>query len=141
MTLDLRKYLENLISKEAVVSHFKVSVKAGKAKKIKPDVASQIRATYGDLFLEDADYVLFFTRQEQWTDKDVKKLFELTDRALGKDANKLSKNDFMKLSSAKSAAPAPSDDLDDDLDDEESNAAPVQDDSSSNALFVKITIK
>lgn len=140
MTLDLRKYLENLISKEAVVSHFKVSVKAGKAKKIKTDVASQIRAAYGDLFLEDADYVLFFTRQEPWTDKDVKKLFDLTDRALGKDANKLSKNDFMKLSSAASA-PAPDDDLDDDLDDEESNAAPAQDDSSSNVLFVKITIK
>jgi hypothetical protein len=97
MTLDIRKYLENLIDKEATVSHFSVRVRAGRASKVRGSVANAIMQEYGEAFLKDADYVLFFTRDEGWTSKDVKKLFELTDRALGQDANKLSKSDFIEL--------------------------------------------
>lgn len=135
MTLDIRKYLENLINKEATISHFSVEVNAGKANKVKGAIASAISQEYGELFLNDADYVLFFTKNDGWTTKDIQKIFELTDRALGKDANKLTKNDFMKLPSTETSEPIPSDDEDD-------VAEPkIQEETTITTLFVKITIK
>lgn len=139
MTLDIRKYLENLIDKEATVSHFSVKVRAGRADKVKGPVAAQIKSEYGELFLDDADYVLFFTKDEGWSDKDIKKAFELTDRALGKDANKLSKNDFMKLTAG--AAKSDGEDAEGAEDAEADDTSSEGDSADSKTLFVKVTIK
>lgn len=138
MTLDLKKYIENLIKKEAKISHFSVKVSAGKTEKIKGKFAAAIKSSYGELFLNDANYVLFFTRPEGWSDKDTQKAFELTDRALGKDANKLSKADFKKLDLGSASV---SDDTDNDLDDEMSEELTSVQDDNVETLFVKVTIK
>lgn len=140
MTLDIRKYLENLIDKEATVSHFSVRVRAGRASKVRGSVAAAIMQEYGEAFLKDADYVLFFTRDEGWTSKDVKKLFELTDRALGQDANKLSKSDFIELPAQKAAElPVPADGDDGEGDGEDAPEAVP--DAPAATLFVKVTVK
>lgn len=146
MTLDIKKYLKNLIEKEAVVSHFKMSVDAGKASKVKGPIANAIRSAYGERFLDDADYVLFLSRPEGWSSKDIKKVFELTDRALGKDANKLSKADFLPLDMNNATDDNIDDELDNDVDDDvddEEETALQEDDTSASAtiLFVKITLK
>lgn len=141
MTLDIRKYLENLLDKEATVSHFSVRVRAGKASRVKAAVADAIMQEYGEAFLKDADYLLFFTRSEGWTSKDVKKLFELADRALGQDANKLSKSDFMELPARSAAPELPDADGEDSSGDGEDSAAELPADAPVQTLFVKVTVK
>lgn len=136
MTLDLRKYLENLIKREAKISHFAVKVSAGKTNKLKGNIVAEIKNKYGELFLNDANYILFFTKQDEWTDKDIQKLFDLTDRALGKDANKLSKSDFKKLEFGNSKE----NDIDD-LDDMDSDEMQEPMSSVQTTLFVKVTLK
>lgn len=130
MTLDIRKYLANLIKKEAKISHFQTGIQAGKTSKLRPDFAAAIREEYGDMFLEDADYIIFFTKNDPWSDANIKTAFEFTDRALGKDANKLSKNDFKALPLQAKEQPS----------DEENAEASVQD-AGSHTVFIKVTIK
>ena len=138
MTLDIKKYLVNLIKKEAKISHFQVKVDAGKAGKLKGQFAAAIRAEFGESYLQDADYILFFEKDEAWTDADVKKLFELVNRALGKDANMLAQSDFKKLSAGSAEEDASSEDAEDGAEDAEQTPTESVDD---NALFLKITLK
>ena len=139
MTLDIKKYLINLIQKEAKISHFQVKVDAGKATRLKGQVASLIKAEFGESYLQDADYILFFEKAEDWTESDTKKLFELVNRALGKDANMLSKSDFKQLGSASSNDDAGNEVPDDEqIDDEQTAETPVD---FANTLFLKITLK
>ena len=131
MTLDIAKYLENLIKKEAAVSHFTVNVHTGKTSDLRSEAAEKIKEQNGDSFLQDADYILFFTRQEGFNDDDLKKLFDLTNRALGKDANGMSKSDFKRLTDTMESAP------DRDLDDTKE----AKTETITIALFLKVTIK
>lgn len=147
MTLDIKKYLTNLIQKEAKISHFQVKVDAGKASRLKGQVASSIKSTFGDSYLQDADYILFFEKSEAWSEDDIKKLFELTNRALGKDANMLSKSDFNKLDMSAPATDDSDEDTDDDSDDDSDEDATDTAETSqeasedSNTLFLKVTLK
>ena len=131
MTLDIAKYLKNLIKKEAKVSHFTVDVAAGKTSDLKEDVAHSIREQNGESFLQDADYILMCTRTEGWKADDIKKMFDLTNRALGKDANTMSQSDFKTLRSVKKAT-----DDEEGMEDEE-----AEDVSIEPTLFMKITVK
>lgn len=144
MTLDIKKYLTNLIQKEAKISHFQVKVDAGKASRLKGQVASSIKSAFGDSYLQDADYILFFEKSEAWSEDDIKKLFELTNRALGKDANMLSKSDFNKLDMSAPATDSSDEDTDDDDSDEDAtDTAETSQEASedSNTLFLKVTLK
>lgn len=139
MTLDIKKYFKNLIEKEAKISHFQVKVDAGKTLKMRKSYETAIEKEYGEGFLQDADYILFFERDESWDADGIKKLFELTNRALGKDANMLSKNDFQMLPSVGEVGT----DSDDEIPDEdiESTEQSEDDTTESNIVFLKITIK
>ena len=143
MTLDIKKYLTNLIHKEAKISHFQVKVDAGKASRLKGQVASSIKSAFGDSYLQDADYILFFEKSEAWSESDIKKLFELTNRALGKDANMLSKSDFNKLDMSAPATDSSDEDTDDDSDEDATDTAETSQEASedSNTLFLKVTLK
>lgn len=132
MTLDISKYLENLIKKEAKISHFAVAISAGKASSIKSEFSAMIRKDNGDTYLQDANYLVFFSKSDAWSSEDKSKIFDLVNRALGKDANNMTKSDFKELGQAASAI-----DVDDDSDAEETA---VQD-TSSHTLFMKVTIK
>lgn len=137
MTLDISKYLENLIKKEAKISHFAVAISAGKTSLIKPEFSNTIRKDNGDTYLQDANYLVFFSKSDAWSSDDKVKIFDLVNRALGKDANNMAKSDFKELGQVSST-----DVVDDDSDDEETE---VQDTSSHNTsshtLFIKVTIK
>ena len=129
MTLDIAKYLENLVSKEAKISHFTVSVRAGHTDKLSMNIRSSIQAEYGESYLQDSDFIMFFTKAEGWKEGDNKKLFDLVNRGLGKDANGMTESDFKKLVKKTEAA--------DDAEDNDAEEA----DEQSNTLFLKITIK
>ena len=94
MTLDLEKFISNSIKTQAKIQHLDVSTKT--VQKIPAVVKSAITSEYGDNYLLDADYVSFF-----WgaiTKDEIKKLFNVVDKALGQSANRLTETDFKKIS-------------------------------------------
>ena len=134
MVLDIPRYLENLISKEMKVSHFNGKVKVGKAEKLKLANKQLIQRQYGESFLQDANYIAIFT-QDEADDSSMKKLFELVNRALGKDANNMNQSDF-KIAKAEDVEASP-----DDEDDESGEEPPEQTKATASFVFMKITIK
>ena len=94
MTLDLEKFIQNSIKTQAKIQHLDISTKT--VKSIPASIKAAITKEYGDNYLLDADYVSFF-----WGKigkEEVKKLFNVVDKALGKSANKLTDTDFKKMS-------------------------------------------
>ena len=136
MTLDIAKYLENLVKKEAKISHFTVKVAAGHTDKLSMSVRSSIQSEYGESYLQDSDFIMFFTKTAGWKEGDSKKLFDLVNRGLGKDANGMTENDFKKLTKEQAAA-----DADDEDNDEAQEKADAESAANTSTLFLKITIK
>ena len=130
MTLDLEKFISNSIKTQAKIQHLDVSTKTTKSvpKSIKDIIASE----YGENYILDADYMSFF-----WGDigkEEVKKLFNVVDKALGKSANKLTETDFKKLdisgdSQSDNSQDEPSED--EPSEDEPSEDEPSEDEQSS----------
>ena len=130
MVLDISKYIENLIRKEMKVSHFNGSVRVGKTSKLKSIHAQAIKSQYGDSFLQDADYIAIFMKDDA-DSSSMKKLFELVNRALGKDANNMTQSDF-KVAKGQEAQ---------DDDEGEEGKEVEQNDSTPGFVFMKITVK
>ena len=130
MVLDISKYIENLIRKEMKVSHFNGSVRVGKTSKLKSIHVQAIKSQYGDSFLQDADYIAIFMKDDA-DGSSMKKLFELVNRALGKDANNMTQSDF-KVAKGQEAQ--------DDVEGEEGKEV-EQNDSTPGFVFMKITVK
>lgn len=129
MTLDIPQFIANSIRKESKIHHLDINVKAVAKDDVPSSVTKLIYKDYGDKYLEDADYVVFF-----WggINKDnIDKLFNVADKALGKSANKLTDKDFKKIS-------MDGDDSDDVEDTEETEVEnteveDTEDDSTDNA--------
>lgn len=136
MTLNIAKYLKNLILKEAKISHFTVKVDAGKIDQLHLDKKQAIQKEYGDSYLQDSDYLIFFTKDDGWKSGDNKKLFDLVNRGLGEDANGMTQNDFKQYVSDNSSDGSSDDTDDNDTDEENDNINTL-----NNTLFLKITIK
>lgn len=93
MTLDLAKFISNSIKTQAKIQHFAMSTKT--VKDVPNSVKEPILAEYGENYLLDADYVTFFWGEI--SKDDIKKLFNVVDKALGKSANRLTDADFKKI--------------------------------------------
>ena len=129
MTLDLEKFISNSIKTQAKIQHLDVSTKTTKS--VPKSIKDSIAAEYGDNYILDADYVSFF-----WGDigkEEVKKLFNVVDKALGKSANKLTETDFKKLDvfgSKQSGNSQADDSSDDGQPDEVEDGSHAEDDGS-----------
>lgn len=97
MTLSICSLLSNMIRKEASIQHFNCQVDVGHAKSIKSNVKSAISEQYGESFIYDADIIAFFKCNDGWNESSIKQLFNLVNRALGKSANDMTKDDFKLL--------------------------------------------
>ncbi len=142
MVLDIPKYLENLIKKEMKVSHFSGSVNVGMTKKLKPNIKAALQKQFGDTFLADANYLAIFL-QEDTSKAAMKKLFELVNRALGKDANNMTQSDFKLAKYTDAEAVAEDDeDVESPLEEPEEPTEPEEPaGEEKNFIFMKITIK
>lgn len=136
MTLDIAKFMTRSIEKQMKIQHFDASIGVFAKDSIPENVSTAIKSQFGDDFLEDSNYVVFF---KGGIDKDdAKKLFNITNKALGEDANRLVEGDIkkLKLAGQTSEEPAeePADDIAEEPDDEEIVQQPPQsdDDDSDN---------
>ena len=101
-------------------------------KHIPQSVQKIVIEKYGENYLEDADYVSFF-----WGNigkDEIKKLFNVVDKALGKTANKLTDTDFKKIEVNSNEDDTMSSDVEDDIEDAEDvgNTADADEDIAIN---------
>lgn len=112
MTLDIAKFISNSIKTQAKIQHLDIKTKTVTASKVPDSVKSIISDDYGEKYLLDADYVSFF-----WgaiAKDEIKRLFNVVDKALGKSANKLTDTDFKKISIDGSASDTEDEEVEDD---------------------------
>lgn len=132
MTLKISRFLTDAIKKQAKISHFDYDVQVGKPDKMKGEWKEKILAQFGELFLNDANYVIM-TKVDGSDDKLVKKFTDLIANVLDTE---IPSADVKKLDLANE--PETTSD-DDDADDEE-DAAPEKT-SSDMVLLIKLTTK
>lgn len=107
MTLDVKALLKNLLKKQMSIQHFTAKTDVFSTSAVPKRIKDKIKDEFGEQFLADANYVVFFRGE---IDKDgMKKLFNLTNKAFGEDANRLVEGDFKKISFAASDAAVPED--------------------------------
>lgn len=98
MTLDIKALLKNLLKKQMSIQHFTAKTDVFAVGAVPKRIKDKIKEEFGDQFLLDANYVVFFRGD---INKDgMKKLFNLTNKAFGEDANRLVEGDFKRISFA-----------------------------------------
>ena len=98
MTLDIKALLKNLLKKQMSIQHFTAKTDVFAVGAVPKRIKDKIKEEFGDQFLMDANYVVFFRGD---INKDgMKKLFNLTNKAFGEDANRLVEGDFKRISFA-----------------------------------------
>ena len=98
MTLDIKALLKNLLKKQMSIQHFTAKTDVFGAGAIPKRIKDKIKEEFGEQFLLDANYVVFF--RGDINKEGMKKLFNLTNKAFGEDANRLVEGDFKKISFA-----------------------------------------
>ena len=107
MTLDIRKLIKNRIEKERVIHHWEGRCEIFRRDEIPEAVAARIQEIHGEDYLEDANYVLFFSAPGLNKAAIKKYVFKITNKALGESANSMTPGDFKILSlNGRPAAPA-----------------------------------
>ena len=129
MTLKISRFLTDAIEKQAKISHFDYAVQVGKPDKMKGDWKQKILAQFGELFLNDANYVIM-TKVDGSDDKLVKKFSDLIANVLDTE---IPSSDVKKLDLG---VETKSDDNDNDDDDDAK-----QEPSSDVVLLIKLTTK
>jgi hypothetical protein len=124
MTLDVKALLKNLLKKQMSIQHFTAKTDVFAVGAVPKRIKDKIKEEFGDQFLLDANYVVFFRGD---INKDgMKKLFNLTNKAFGEDANRLVEGDFKRISFA--TASSTEEEPKDDEEPENKEEAPAEED-------------
>lgn len=102
MTLDVKVLLRNLLRKQMSIQHFTAKHDVFEVDTIPSKIKTKIQEEFGDNYLLDADYIVFF--RGKMTSDQIKKLYNLTNKAFGEDANRLVEGDFKKISLVKNTS-------------------------------------
>jgi hypothetical protein len=95
MTLNIPAFISNAIKTQSLIQHLDVHTKTCSPDDVPESVKKIIKDEFGDKYILDADFISFF-----WGDiqkDDIKRLFNVVDKALGKSANRLTESDFKRL--------------------------------------------
>ena len=129
MTLKISRFLTDAIEKQAKISHFDYAVRVGKPDKMKGEWKEKVLAQFGELFLNDANYVIM-TKVDGSDEKLVKKFTELIANVLDTE---VPSSDVKKLDlGIESKA---------DTDDEDGEEEIKKEPSSDVVLMIKLTTK
>lgn len=109
MTLDVKKLLVNIIKKQMQIQHMSAPVDVFKKEHIPEKIAAKIAAEFGDDYLLDSNMIVFY--RGEFSKDQVEKLFSITNKAFGEDANRMTLGDFKKFSmDSDGPVPQPGDD-------------------------------
>ena len=96
MTLDVKKLLVNIIKKQMKIQHMDAPVEVFKKENIPDKISKKIAAEFGDDYLLDSNMIVFYRGD---FDKDkIETLFNITNKAFGEDANRMTIGDFKRFS-------------------------------------------
>lgn len=129
MTLKISRFLTDAIEKQAKISHFDYVVQVGKPAKMKAEWKEKILAQFGELFLNDANYVIM-TKVDGTDDKLVKKFNDLIANVLDTE---VPTSDVKKLDLGMESKA--------DTDDEDGEDEVKKEPSSDVVLLIKLTTK
>lgn len=129
MTLKITRFLTDAFNKQAKISHFGSKIKVGVPGKISSTYLGRIKSQFGELFLEDANYIIMtkLAADETDFDKMSKKFVDVIATVLDTD---VAKNEVKTLDMSSDGS------SEDGEEGEEEAAAP-----SSVILLVKVTTK
>lgn len=130
MTLKITRFLTDAFNKQAKISHFASKIQVGIPDKISMTYLSRIKSQFGELFLEDANYIIMtkLSTAESGFDKAAKKFVDVIATVLDTE---VAKNEVKTLDLSEDAkSGADSDEGGEEV------AAP-----SSVILLVKVTTK
>ena len=127
MTLKISRFLTDAFNKQAKISHFDFKIEVGKPDKLGQEWKQQILDAFGELFLNDANYVIM-TKVDSADSKLVKKFKDLCQTVLDTE---VPESDVKQLKSEVV-------DVDVDEADDEEEDVKVSDET---VLLVKLTTK
>lgn len=130
MTLKISRFLTDAIAKQAKISHFDYNVKVGAPSSLKQEWREMIMEQFGDLFLNDANYVIM-VKVDSSDDKLKKKFSDLVSTVLDTEVP-VAEIKLLDVSSAASDVAK-----DDDDDDEEQKTEAV----TAPIFLIKVTTK
>ena len=97
MTLDFKKLVLNSVKKEMSIQHFECNAQLFKKEELPEHVAGKIREAYGETFLDDANYTLWFSGNNLTKETVDKTIFKICNNALGKAANNMNESDLKDI--------------------------------------------
>ena len=97
MTLNIQDWIQQAIDAQSKISHNEIAFAVRPADKLPSEIKEKMDAVFGDTFRNDCQYILFYKKYAEFSDKETQKLFELTNSALGKAANNMAQADFKRL--------------------------------------------
>ena len=130
MTLDIKTLLKNLLKKQMSIQHFTAKTDVFAVGAIPKRIQDKIKDEFGEQYLLDSSYVVFF--RGEINKEGMKKLFNLTNKAFGEDANRLVEGDFKKISFA-SADSSTEEEPEEPEEEKDTEQPPEDEDSSSNS--------
>lgn len=133
MTLKITRFLTDAFNKQAKISHFANKIQVGEPTKINVSYISRIKRQFGDLFLEDANYVIMtkISANEADFDRVTRKFVDVVAAVLDTE---IAKNEVKILDLTEDTGSSI------DVDDEE-NREEVAVTPSSVILMIKVTTK
>lgn len=123
MTFNFSVALSEIIKKELKISHFNIKVFVGKLSRMQNKYKELIKKQFGNTYLADANYVLFFTGMLN-SNKLLKQLADILTRSFGGKI-KVSVNELKKLDMNDSES-------DDDVEDDDTESDDEEDDTEYN---------
>lgn len=94
MTLNFKKLIRNQIKKQMAIQHWESNVQIFKRDELPDRVTSKIKEVFGENYILDADYLLFFSGHDITKELAEKTIFKISNKALGEAANNMTENDI-----------------------------------------------
>jgi len=97
MTLDFKKLIKNSILKQMKIQHFTANVEMFKKEELPEVVLHKIGETFGESFLQDADYTLWVSGSNITKEVIKDSVFNIINDGLQRSANDMSESDIKVL--------------------------------------------
>ena len=131
MTLDFKKMVLNAVKKQMAVQHFECNVQIFKKEELPEGVVAKLTKAFGDSFLLDANYTLWFSGNNITKETIEKTIFKIANRAMGEAANNMNESDLKLVDLGGGTTPSAPQDTPDDVD---SMTSPEADAANADAI-------
>ena len=131
MTLDFKKLIVNAVKKQMAVQHFECNVQIFKKEELPEGVVAKLTKAFGDSFLLDANYTLWFSGNNITKEIVEKTIFKIANKAMGEAANNMNESDLKLVDLGNGTTPSAPQTTSDEVD---SMTSPEADAANADAI-------